>query len=301
MSDALQRLGSPPALKRRYAKLCDVQDFSAPAFRARAADIRPDLDLGWAFDRKTWEFTMLSLLLEECGLLDRRARVLSVGAGREAIIYWLAPRVGRIVAVDRYGTGRWRSVHARMLTDPASLSPYPGLSLDHLEVRAMDARSLEFADGSFDAVFSLSSIEHFGSPTQIRQAAAEIGRVMRPGGIAYLATELELRSPPRLRRAFQAASRALSAGRLGRAEVFSRQTLEEDVIGPSGLMLLQPLDLHISASSFENLAVRRLGRWLKTPSGRFHPHIVLRSGGRTFTSVGLPLWRPATAGGDAPP
>ena len=41
---------------------------------------------------------------------------------------------------------------------------------------------LEFEDGSFDAVFSLSSIEHFGSWADIRRSAEEIGRVLRPGG-----------------------------------------------------------------------------------------------------------------------
>jgi SAM-dependent methyltransferase len=281
------------ALARQYAKLCDVEDFGDAVFRARAAQIRPDLDLTWAFDRKTWEFTMLSLLLEELGLLDERARVLSVGAGREAILFWLAPRVGRIVAVDRYGTGRWRRVHATMLTAPAELSPYPGVPVDRLEVRAMDARALEFPDRSFDAVFSLSSIEHFGRPAEIRRAAAEIGRVLRPGGVAYLATEFELRAAGPVRRAGQALARLLSGGRLGQPEVFTLQTLERDVIEPSGLRLLQPLELHVSASSFENLAIRRFGRWLHTPTGRFHPHLVLRVAGRTFTSVGLPLKRPS--------
>jgi SAM-dependent methyltransferase len=280
-------------LARQYAKLCDIGDFDDPAFRARAAEIRPDLNLGWAFDRKTWEFTMLSLLLEERGLLDGRAQVLSVGAGREAILFWLGGRVGRVVAVDRYGTGRWRRVHATMLTDPQSLSPFPGVPAERLDVRSMDARALELPDQSFDAVFSLSSIEHFGPPAEIRRAAAEIGRVLRPGGLAYVATELELRPAGSARRLAQGLSRLLSGGRLGQPEVFTPETLERDVIEPSGLRLLQRLDLQISDASFENLGVRRFGRWLRTPTGRFHPHIVLRDRGRTFTSVGLPLQRPA--------
>jgi SAM-dependent methyltransferase len=276
---------------RQYAKLCDIEDFADPVFRARAAEIRPDLDLSWAFDRKTWEFTMLSLLLEERGLLNGRAELLSVGAGREAILFWLAPRVGRVVAVDRYGTGRWRRVHATMLTDPGALSPYPRSSADGLEVREMDARALDFSDASFDAVFSLSSIEHFGAPAEVQRAAAELGRVLRPGGVAYVATELELDGAGWHRRAAQGLARMLSRGRRGQPEVFTPGTLQSDVISPSRLRLLQPLDLHISAASFENLAVRRFGRWLRTPNGQFRPHIVLRERGRTFTSVGLPLER----------
>jgi SAM-dependent methyltransferase len=287
------RTRPPAALTRQYAKLCDVEDFADPVFRARAAEIRPDLDLSWAFDRKTWEFTMLSLLLEDWGLLRGQADVLSVGAGRESVLFWLAGRAGRMVAVDRYGSGRWRQVHSTMLTDPGALSPYPDTPVDRLEVRSMDALALGFPDASFDAVFSLSSIEHFGRPRGIQRAAAEIGRVLRPGGVAYVATELELQGAGTSRRAAQAVARGLSGGRSGQPEVFTPQTLERDVIEPSGLTLLQPLDLDISPASFENLAVRRFGRWLRTPNGRFHPHLVLRDRGRTFTSVGLPLGRPA--------
>lgn len=279
------------AITRQYAKLCDVRDFADPAFRSRAAQIRPDLDLSWAFDRKTWEFTMLSLLLEDWDLLGGQAEVLSVGAGREAIVFWLAGRTARTVAVDRYGTGGWRRVHSTMLTDPAALSPYPDAPIDGLEVLAMDAVALDFPDASFDAVFSLSSIEHFGPPQRIQRAAAEIGRVLRPGGIAYVATELELRGAAPHRRVLQALVRGLSAGRSGQPEVFTSQTLERDIIAPSGLELLQPLDLDISQATFDNAAVRRFGRWLRTPSGRFHPHLVLTDRGRTFTSVGVPLWR----------
>ncbi|HVS28281.1 MAG TPA: class I SAM-dependent methyltransferase, partial [Solirubrobacteraceae bacterium] len=281
-----------PALRRRYSKLCDVADFADPAFRARAAELRPDLDLDWAFDRKTWEFTMLALLLEERGLLDGRARMLSVGAGREAILFWLAPRIGRLVAVDIYGRGEFAGSEApaAMLDDAASLSPYPDLSTERLEVRNMDARSLDFGDASFDCVFSLSSIEHFGAPGDIRRAAAEIGRVLRPGGIAYVVSELQLRAARPPRRALQAAARAASGGRLSRREVFTETALERDVIEASGLELLQPLDTTMSEASFDNLAVRRFGR-LHTRSGRFHPHIVLRVRGETFTSVGLALGR----------
>ncbi|MFL5824127.1 MAG: class I SAM-dependent methyltransferase [Solirubrobacteraceae bacterium] len=285
------RVNPGPRLGRHYAKLCDIEDFADPEFGQRAATIRPDLDLSWQLDRKTWEFTMLSLLLEDWGVLDGHSRVLSVGAGAEAIVFWLAPRVQRMVAVDRYGQGRWSSVHSTMLSDPAALSPYPEVTLDGLETCSMDARDLRFPDASFDAVFSLSSIEHFGSPSDIRRAAAEIGRVLAPTGVAYVVTELELRPPTRRRRALEAALSRFSGGRLGRPEVFSQETLDRDVITASGLTLLQPLSLEISTASFENLAVWRLGRRLRSSSGRYHPHIVLRGAGRTYTSVALPLWR----------
>ena len=54
-------------------------------------------------------------------------------------------------------------------------------STDHLDVVA-DAHALPFADASFDFVFSLAVFEHLHSPWL---AAAEIARVLRPGGRAY--------------------------------------------------------------------------------------------------------------------
>ena len=71
-----------------------------------------------------------------------------------------------------------------------------------------DARHLHgFADGSLDAVFTLSSIEHFGSPADISRAAAEMARVLRPGGYAFVVTELTVVPAPAWRRGAAGAER----------------------------------------------------------------------------------------------
>lgn len=279
-------------LSRQYAKLCDVQDFADPAFRKRAASIRPELDLSWQFDRKTWESAMLTFFLEDVGALDGDSQVLSVGAGREAVMFWLAPRVKRIVGVDTYGHGRFAGTEApaQLLAAPERFSPYEH-DLSNLELRDMDARALEFPDGSFDAVYSLSSIEHFGSPEDIRRAAAEVGRVLRPGGHAYIATELVIEPAAWVRNASKRLLATLSGHRYFAREVFTREELATGLVDATGLELIQPLDETISPESFDNLATRRLRR-LHYRQGRFHPHVVLRVGGETFTSVGLPFRKP---------
>ncbi len=122
--------------------------------------------------RKNWEYAMLTLFFEDWGLLREDVEFLSVGAGHETALFWLANRVGKVVATDIYGEGAFGAQEAdrTMLTDPASFSPYP-FREQHLKVLHMDAKELEFPDDSFDAVFSLSSIEHFGSWADIRRSA----------------------------------------------------------------------------------------------------------------------------------
>jgi ubiquinone/menaquinone biosynthesis C-methylase UbiE len=50
-----------------------------------------------------------------------------------------------------------------------------------------DAQALPFEDASFDAVVSTSVFEHLSDPAK---AAAEVARVLRPGGVAHMITHL---------------------------------------------------------------------------------------------------------------
>ena len=53
----------------------------------------------------------------------------------------------------------------------------------------MDALDLRFEDRTFDAVYSLSSIEHFGGLAGATRALDEMARVLKPSGIVALTTE----------------------------------------------------------------------------------------------------------------
>jgi hypothetical protein len=202
------------------------------------------------------------------------------------------------VATDIYGEGSFSEHEAErtMLTDPASFSPYPYRE-SHLEVRHMDARELQFPDNSFDAVFSLSSIEHFGSWADIRRSASEMGRVLRPGGGVFIATECFLG-----RSAF--GPRALQGPRSrpgGTTRIFTPRTLISEIVGPSGLELMQPLDTtapETSANVFELLR----GGGITSTTGAEYPHIALRVKKRlgihtqSWTSVGLAMSKPSGQG-----
>src|SRR3954470_15870854 len=183
-------LAHASGLSRQYAKVVDLRDFRDPELAALITEIAPD-ESAERPHRKPWEFAMGALFLRDVGRLDGDAEILDVAAGSEPILYWLANRAKRVVAVDIYGRGDFgdREAAASMLADPSAHAPYP-YPEDRLEVRDMDARRLEFPDASFDAVVSFSSIEHFGAPQEIAAAAREIGRVLRPGGHAFLVTEV---------------------------------------------------------------------------------------------------------------
>lgn len=83
---------------------------------------------------------------------------------------------GRWVAVDLLAEeiARWRSV------DP------------DLDLRVEDARSLSFGDASFDVVACVSVIEHVAGEGDAA-AMAEIWRVLRPGGVLHLTTNVAAR------------------------------------------------------------------------------------------------------------
>jgi SAM-dependent methyltransferase len=297
------RLIAPPPgrLRRHYVKLCDVRDFADPEVRDRIRSIVPGLQAEAELHRKYWEYAQLTLFLEDVGKLDEGAEVLSVGAGHEDVLYWLANRVGRVIATDIYGEGPFAEgeAQASMLTNPATFAPYPYRE-DRLEVCSMDARSLGFADESFDVVFSLSSIEHFGSSVDLSCSAAEMGRVLRPGGYAFVVTECFLRRHPLNSPLVQTLIRAARLRGIGKGatpphraiEVFTPRELYSLIVRPSGLHLVQPLDRSLSAESWGNVQsfVRTGGRVEVEPAtGNPFPHVILQIRGRfPFKTTGAP-------------
>lgn len=286
-----------PRLSRQYVKLCDLRDFDDPALRERIREIVPGRAPEAELHRKFWEYAMLALFLEDVGKLEDSAELLAVGAGHETVLFWLANRVGRVVATDIYGEGAFsgNEADATMLSNPAAFAPYPYRE-DRLDVRHMDARALDFPDASFDAVFSLSSIEHFGTPADIAQASREIGRVLRPGGYAFVATECFVSSHPLDWPAVQVAIRVVSLGRLARnatltrraVEVFTPRELRSRIVEPSGLELVQPMDLTLSQESRGNV-IRAIGGRFEPATGREWPHVLLQAHGAPWTSIALAM------------
>jgi SAM-dependent methyltransferase len=149
--------------------------------------------------RKAYEFAQLAYGLERLKFLHDGVRVLSVGAGHEAVLYWLANRVGRVLATDMY-EGVWQDVQSRegdagVIRSPKEYAPF-AYREDRLIFLQMNGLALGVASASVDVAYSLSSIEHFGGLTGATGAVDEMARVLKPGGILALATEYVIAGPP---------------------------------------------------------------------------------------------------------
>jgi SAM-dependent methyltransferase len=284
------------------AKLCDIRDWHDAELLRVLREILPEREPATHIERKAWEFAMLALFLERAGRMSERTEALAVGAGDERIVFWLANRLGRVVATDIYGSGGFaeREAQASMLDDPAAHAPFPYRE-DHLDVRWMDARELDFPAASFDVVFSLSSFEHFGGPADVAAAARELGRVLRPGGHAFVVTECFVKRHWSNAAPVDFAVKLATLGRKRKragvrrravvVEVFTPRELERLIIGPSGLELMQPLDLDLPESSRVNVT-QTDEHGLHPASGDYWPHVILRASRSLFTSVSLPLRKP---------
>ena len=187
----------PSRFARRLCKICDEADWVDEEWLG----LLDALGVGEMRDRKHrkgWEWAQGIYALGQFGLLRDDAVGLGVGAGAEQVLFYLANRVGMVYATDIYGSGEFarETAFAAKLTHPERYARVP-FRPDHLTVLHMDGRKLDFADNSFDFAFSFSSIEHFGGHVASGAAVREIGRVLKPGGVAVLTTELILNNKPR--------------------------------------------------------------------------------------------------------
>lgn len=101
--------------------------------------------------------------------LSRCAHLLEVGTGSGVIAAYFGERIaphGRVTAID---------VRDQRVTDR------------HFQFLVVHSVAIPFEANEFDIVLTNHVIEHVGPPTAQLQHLQEIHRVLRPGGVAYLA------------------------------------------------------------------------------------------------------------------
>jgi SAM-dependent methyltransferase len=277
-----------------YCKLCELADFRHPELQPLIREVNnvgpedPGYPIG-VEHRKGWEIAMTVRALRDLGAVKPEAEILGVGAGREPTIFWLTRHIRRVFATDLYlaGDETWSVSDARvaMLVEPekeTNLAWNPR----RLVVQHMDALQLRYPDHSFDGIFSSSSIEHFGGPTEIRRSVEEIYRVLKPGGVLALATEFALEGP----------------GQIAQTWLFDESLLRSVVLDGFDWQLASPLDLSVApetlaaATDFgkplRRQIAERVGRVFGGGAERAAPHVLLRYNAHLWTSVHVALVKP---------
>jgi len=253
-------------------KLCRAADARNPGWARGFADLSfpsaPDI-----FHRKIWEFNQVLYGLRALGRLTPEATALGIGCGHEELMYFLATRLKTVTATDLYRGGYLGDEGVTDVLDhPDKYAPfrYPE---DRLRVLRMDALDLKFEDGTFDIVFCLSALEHFGSAADKRRALREMRRVLKPGGVAALTTELIL-------------------NRLGWRRDFFKVDDLTALVAEAGFVMSGPLDLAVE-EEFAYPPVAFPHEVFRTP------HVVVRLFHTIFTSLSLFLLKPDDPSGEA--
>ena len=111
--------------------------------------------------------------------LPHNARVLDVGGGPGRYTIWLAQRGQHVTLAD---------LSSEQLSIARTKIGQAGVEAMVEEIAVADARDLSrWPDNSFDAVLSLGPFYHLPDPHDRDRAAAELHRVLRVGGTAFIA------------------------------------------------------------------------------------------------------------------
>lgn len=107
------------------------------------------------------------------------ARVLDIGGGPGRYAIWLAQRGHRVVLAD---------LSPELLAIAREQVAVAGVGALLEEIVEADACDLSrWAGGSFDAALAMGPFYHLPDPADRERAAAELARVLRPGGLAFVA------------------------------------------------------------------------------------------------------------------
>ena len=231
--------------------------------------------------RKDWEWMLGIIAMKRFGKLNKNSTAIGIGAGKELILFYLANHLGHLYATDLYSTKEWENfAPADFPENPSKYSPFP-YNQSALTALRMDGTRLEFPSDSFDIVFSFSSIEHFGGENYsgALKSLKEMERVLKPGGIAIVATEyiINNKKPPDVINQF-----------------YNEYTIYSHLINKLEVMkLVEPLDLTISQKTLDK-GIIDAGKAVDWDTSRVNddfkqanPYIVIKLGNILVTSIML--------------
>ena len=134
------------------------------------------------------------------------------------ILAWASERGARAFGID--------------ISPPTVMRARRAFAPGALSACVSDVRSIPFRDASFDAIYSMGTIEHFA---ETEAAIVEMARVLKPGGRAIIG--VPNRHDPFLRPALAAALQATGLYAYGLEKSYSRRALRE-MIERAGLSVV---------------------------------------------------------------
>ncbi|HET9807220.1 MAG TPA: class I SAM-dependent methyltransferase [Nitrososphaeraceae archaeon] len=252
-------------------RLCSLEDWNNEEIRQIFSELHhPPVII----HRKAWEFAMGVLAMKRFNKLNDKCTAIGIGTGIEPIPFYLANKVKHVYATDLYGkTKGWnKEAPHTFLDNPKKYAPFP-YKEDALTVLRMDGTKLEFPSETFDIAFSFSSIEHFGGKDHsgALKSMKEIERVLKPGGIAVIATEYIINDKDH-------------------PEYFNKKTIYSDLIDKlDSLKLVEPLDLRITTKTLDTVLEwhEALDNSDDEEFAKSHPYLLLNLKNLLFISVML--------------
>lgn len=235
---------------------------------------KSDYEVFGVANRKGWEVEMALKTLRELGAAHSEALILGVGAAKEPTIFHLSNEVQFVFATDMYlNMGSWVGWAGKdFLKNPAKYADVP-CNPQRIIPQHVDMTNIPYPDNTFDGIFSSGSIEHVGTNGKpdygaIAQAAKEIGRVVKPGGIISLSTEWKL---------------AGDGWGWANVVLFTEETLMKYIAEPSGCELVDEPDWSFDGDVKDAVTIPQV------VSGKVPVEYVLREGDFVFTSIHLAL------------
>jgi SAM-dependent methyltransferase len=193
-------------------------------FWARVGERFPDL--GGAASTRYYAANEQRLFTEHLPPLGG-LRVLKTDLWDEAkntrILAWAAQRGARAFGID--------------ISEPTVIQARAAFTRDSglLRAAAADVRALPFRDASFDAIYSMGTIEHFD---ETELAVREMARVLKPGGCAIIG--VPNRHDPFLRPLLSTVLQAVGLYAYGYEKSYSRRALRD---------MLERAGFHVAAET----------------------------------------------------
>ncbi len=228
--------------------------------------------------------------LDGAGLLKTGSMICGVGAGAGPTTFAVAERGCMVFAADRYleVTPRSDVTPAAMMVRPQQYTRRALARGSVIPVHS-DPRALGLPDSHFDGVFASSEVSRLGSAGSLTAAMEEIGRVLKPGGVASVVAEFLLEGPN---------------GATGFDEDFLLLTpdmIQRYIVEPSGLELLDAPTFELSRQTYDARAVLKdFGSTVRSPrtvdqKKNVFPNLVIFHEGFLFCPIHLALRKPLAA------